>query len=1055
MAGLLSLFLIWLPIADSSGVDLSLLQKEAEFELTPGVHSYRLPDSFILLDSEYLRIDGTEVDRDAYSVDYSRGVVSLHDIDGSRLRVYYRTLPFSIQPEYCHRRRIHSPGADSMVEEVEIQKPAGLFGEGVRVGGKKTFSVSMGTDDELSLDQSLELRVGGQVRGVAVNGVLSDKNSTVGETSTKSIEELDEMYIEVGTERHKCRVGDYNLKMDGTEFCHLERRLEGVVGEIDLHALDIVAAGAVTRRDFTSNSFVGEDGKQGPYRLTNSQGLHCSHIVSGTEVVYIDGEALEAGKDYTIDYERGTIEFTPRRLITSENRIIVDFQYSNDQFRKKVYGTEISAVAPNQGVEVTAVAFNEKDDLEASSASEKALREASVGEADTFGVWIDGGEWVGDGKGEYVRVEEHYEYVGVGLGDYKVRFTCVGQGKGDYVCPESDRYDWVGEGAGSFLAQIRLQVPEEKSLYDLKVAYRPGSTVSIEYEHAMLRRDLNTVSQADEVSQSQAQSLKLSLEDRSVGWGRLTMSTELWKLGDQFSSSSFVRRKKRWFDGSVMDEGLGRELGARYTLRLLDANISIGDVRSAVGYQRKAQIESTVNPGGFPQAFFKYCTIRREEASATGFENSRTIGVTHKFLSLTPTLSYTLEEKDLEKSMTYRFLVNVIRIGGVSATYEHSRTHRHAESPIAESASRSKELRNSLSLTVDARHTKGEFRYVQRKKSFCESPGEDLAYSLGSLSISSAPTDRVEFSVSSLLTSRRSQEKQFVYTRVDHGDGDYVRDPASGEYYRVESGDYVRELVWTGDLNPVLGLKAEIQSRLRPTTMLTLSSHLLLDKEVRERSELFTLSSGDDMKNAVDNTLEIASGNRTIGLILNHHWQRIFRHMGEQSIEERRGISAFIKGQKRELLIGISEELSTYGFAARVQREERKRRLEATEVLRARPLTFSFLEGLERKRIRFPVHYESSGWLPVVTVFARPSVRYEMSMKGSLESAVKVSFSSSPGGTVPYILQLTDPAGLCYEWMSGVDYWLRDSVNSSVSYSGEKRGNDVQHRFRAEVRGYF
>ena len=330
--------------------------------LVRGVRAYKLDDTFIIQGTVGL-IRGKSALREGvdYTVSYPEGIVHLlfEPAVAETLIVRYRNYPLKIPASYAPSIEIlpqdppgSSPSANAegrsmRGREVVESRSTSLFS----ISGAKGFSVGRGNGGEFTMDQSLDLSVNGRLPGgTSVDLQMSDQSIPITGGGSVELRELDQMSFHVMNGPASATLGDYYYSIDSFEFARLERKLEGVRGEWVSDDFSLSGAGAVSPGKFASCSFDGIEGKQGPYRLI-VEGIGDVEgfvVLANTERVYLDGILMHRGewKDYTIDYNAGTITFTSGRLISGDSRIEVDFEYSESGGRGSFYHSTLHTRPP-------------------------------------------------------------------------------------------------------------------------------------------------------------------------------------------------------------------------------------------------------------------------------------------------------------------------------------------------------------------------------------------------------------------------------------------------------------------------------------------------------------------------------------------------------------------------------------------------------------------------------------------------------------------------------------------------------------------------------------
>lgn len=436
-----------------------------------------------------------------------------------RYRVAPLALPPSIQPVI--------PSDTARIEggRVEPRQAPSRGNAGAQIGrlsfqGSKTVSLEVGSSQDLSVRQSLDVTLGGEITpGVRVRGVLSDRATPLmAEGTTTALAEVDRVYLEVEGKSAGLTLGDFAIRGPQGVFSAYERQLEGIRLQATRGGGTASVAAATVPGEYRSVEFLATEGKQGPYSLRAPSGYGSARLVSavilaGSERVWLDGESLVRGDgaDYTIDYAAGEITFTGRRTVTKDSRITVDFQTSDQPYRRSAYAAQASAGRGGSGPIVRVSLLAERDDPDRpyggdlTDLERRLLQAAGDSLTSGLGLGVDCGA---EGYGDYESVESDtlgqpfLRYAGPEAGTCRVRFDDVGEGKGDYadtVDTEGRRFfRFVGLRKGRYQPGRNLYAPAEQGIVDAAFSVPGPRGLLFEGEAAGSIADPNVASDRDD-----------------------------------------------------------------------------------------------------------------------------------------------------------------------------------------------------------------------------------------------------------------------------------------------------------------------------------------------------------------------------------------------------------------------------------------------------------------------------------------------------------------------------------------------------------------------------
>jgi hypothetical protein len=490
------------------------------------------------LDNRFFRLENNALRTDT-------AALRLAHPEASKLLIRYRVLPFNLSSKISRvdtaaiRRRINDNAIEFDYEPYQPSKP--LWEQsGVSSSGAYTRGLSFGNSQNLVFNSNLNLQLDGKLgNDLEITAALSDNSIPLQpDGTTRQLQEFDRIFIQLKRKNATLTAGDFDLTRPDGHFSNYFKRLQGAMVSIDflnpstpqhsqptqplptpLPSSNLRVAAAISRGKFARQIIQGQEGNQGPYRLQGAEGERFIIVLAGTEKVFADGQLLRRGfeDDYTIDYNLGELSFTPRRLITKDIRIIVEFEYAVQTYLR-------STVATNAQWQTSRAKFffnlySEQDSRNNGGAQElspvERSRLAQIGD-DLRNAFAPGV----DTLAAFDPTRVLYKAVDTVLcgqlrqiliystnpdsARFAARFTEVPVGQGNYVlaltAANGRVFRWsppdpnTCQPTGNFEPIVRLVAPETRQLYALGADFQPFKNSNLKAEIALSNRDLNRFS---------------------------------------------------------------------------------------------------------------------------------------------------------------------------------------------------------------------------------------------------------------------------------------------------------------------------------------------------------------------------------------------------------------------------------------------------------------------------------------------------------------------------------------------------------------------------------
>ena len=558
--------------------------------------------AFVVPGSERIVLDGTRLDTTAYRLDPRYGRLWIHrprlDPDAELVAVY-RTYPFAFKDVYRRRAADSSqvgPAGAGDVVVIEDEPDAAAEGggpvdpfEGLQLqrSGSISRGIIGGSNRDVNIESGLRLQLDGEIaEGVSVRAALTDQNTPIQpEGTTQRLRDFDRVFVTIDAPQGTARLGDVQVDFARSAFGRFSRKLQGAaLSTADLGAATpglssghVTAVGAVTRGIYRTQDLAPTDGVQGPYRLEGEDGERFIVVIAGSETVYLDGQALTRGEtnDYVIDYAQAEIAFTSNQLITEDQRITVEFEYTTTGFNRTLLGTEATAglwgrgEGQNPRLTVGATVLREADSRDFSTAFDLSPADSTLLAAagDEAAVRSGAERVTFDPEAPFVQYRRATRMGPDGAVDtvftaleaappdsvavFRVRFSRVGEGQGSYErvgrSVNGIVYAFRGPGNGDYAPVRRLPQPIQQQLFDLNGQLEPVEGVQLFGEWARSLNDQNRLSDLDAANdQGTAYRAGLRLQPtplqwRATGLGAVSGTVSREQRSDHFTTFNRTR----------------------------------------------------------------------------------------------------------------------------------------------------------------------------------------------------------------------------------------------------------------------------------------------------------------------------------------------------------------------------------------------------------------------------------------------------------------------------------------------------------------------------------
>ncbi|MCS7152377.1 MAG: hypothetical protein NZ989_00330 [Bacteroidia bacterium] len=453
--------------------------------------------------------------------------------------------------------------------------------------GSLIRSLTIGTGQNATLNSAFRLNLEGKIApDLYLIAALTDENLPFQTAATQSIADFDRVNIGLRWRYGQLLLGDLELRESRSAFANFYRNVLGIEARATWRKNEMRLALAEAKGQFHTNSFMGQEGRQGPYPLTGKNGERFITILAGSEKVYVNGVLMQRGqdRDYVIEYTVGEITFTPRVPITAATRIVVDFEYADRSYsRSFIWLTESWQ---GERFKINTSYFRQADnfrrplDFALSAEEEAALANLPRGTRQGLLSGIDTLPYepgairyaVRDTLIQGVPYQYFVQSQNPREALYQLSFTYVGSGRGEYIRDASsingNIFRWVGPGRGEYIIGRAVPLPVSIEVFSFRHEWQVLRRLRWEGETNLSRFDENRFARHRSSDIALRQTLRGELFPDTSAW-QLKPELTLQYVGANYQNADRVYEREY---GRLWNYN---DLESRQTERLIESRLTL------------------------------------------------------------------------------------------------------------------------------------------------------------------------------------------------------------------------------------------------------------------------------------------------------------------------------------------------------------------------------------------------------------------------------------------------------------------------------------------------